>query len=60
MPRHEVVEHAATAELILENRKGVPHGMELHAGSLLPIAAERTHTALRRRGDQSGPETEAQ
>jgi hypothetical protein len=41
-----VTEHAATAELILENRKDVLHGIELHAGDLLPIATERTHPAL--------------
>src|SRR5216683_5313 len=46
MPGQAVTEHAATAELILENRKDVLHGIELHAGGLLPIATERTHPAL--------------
>src|SRR5882724_5857173 len=46
VPRQAVAEHATTAELSLENRKDVLHGIELHAGGLLPIAAERTHATL--------------
>src|SRR6266568_2601287 len=46
MPGQAVAEYAAATKLTFENRIDVLHGVELHAGGLLPAAAERAHAAL--------------
>jgi hypothetical protein len=46
MPSQTVAENAAAAEFVLENRENVLHGIELYAGSLPSVAAERAHAPL--------------